>query len=151
MLAYNQFSSRTGYNGRRGAAKMLIFETDGVPNTRTTGTFNNGGGDNSPFSALTGGGFVGHGDPTGLSNAKAVVQQICNLDSASQPGYSTAKLPVRVHSIAFGNLFEQSNSTETMALQFLLDVQKIGATSAAGDTSIENYKIIIGDYNTRID
>ena len=32
----------------------------------------------------------------------------------------------------------------------LLAVQKDGNTSAAGDTSIESYKIITGDYNTRI-
>ena len=86
-----------------------------------------------------------------LTNAKAAVQLICNLDTAASPGYSTAKAPARIHAIAFGNLFETTGADEvTMALQFLLDVQKIGATSPPTATGIESYKIIIGDYNTRI-
>src|SRR5207247_4310158 len=40
-VAYNQFSGATGYNGRRGAAKVVIFETDGVPNHHCGGTFQN--------------------------------------------------------------------------------------------------------------
>ena len=37
------------------------------------------------------------------------------------------------------------------ALDFLLAVQQDGKTSSSSDTSIESYKIITGDYNTRID
>ena len=55
MLAYNQFSGNTslrtttraqpagdaGGNGRKGAQKIIIFETDGAPNTTATATLNN--------------------------------------------------------------------------------------------------------------
>ena len=55
MLAYNQFSANTslvnynpgdpagdaGGNGRHGAQKIIIFETDGAPNTTATATLNN--------------------------------------------------------------------------------------------------------------
>ena len=102
MLAYNQFSTRTGYNGRRGATKMVIFETDGVPNTRTTGSFNHGSKNKSKFTGLTVGSNVGNGNSSVLTNAKAAAQQVCNLTTASSPGYSSAKTPVRIHAIAFG-------------------------------------------------
>lgn len=150
-LAYNQFSCRTGYNGRRGATKMVIFETDGVPNTRTTATFNNSGAYQSYYSSLTLGANIGNGESSVLTNTKAAAQQICNLDTAASPGYSTARTPVRIHSIAFGDLFETTGATKNMALQFVLDIQKIGGTSASTDTTIESYKIITGTYTTRID
>ena len=55
MLAYNQFSGNTslltynpgaasgdaGGNGRKGAQKIIIFETDGAPNTTASPTLNN--------------------------------------------------------------------------------------------------------------
>ena len=57
MLAYNQFSSNTslqtfnpgqpagdaGGNGRQGAQKIIIFETDGAPNTTASASFVNNG------------------------------------------------------------------------------------------------------------
>jgi hypothetical protein len=53
--------------------------------------------------------------------------------------------------IAFGDLFETNQTQSQNALAFLLDVQQAGNTSSATDTSIESYKIITGDYTTRID
>jgi hypothetical protein len=60
--------------------------------------------------------------------------------------------------MAFGELFEPSTALnsngatrQTQALKLLLDIQYVGGTSAAGSTSIESYKIITGDYATRID
>ncbi len=57
MLAYNQFSGNTtlqtynpaqpagdaGGNGRKGAQKIIIFETDGAPNTTAAANFTNAG------------------------------------------------------------------------------------------------------------
>src|SRR5262249_17418598 len=121
MLAYNQFSSAPGYNGRIGAGKMVIFETDGVPNTRTTGSFNHGPKNKSNFSGLVVGRNIGNGNSTVLTASKAAVQTICNLNTdPTSPGYSTAKAPARVHAIAFGNLFETTGPTVHMPLQFLL-------------------------------
>lgn len=155
MVAYNEFSSASGYNGRRGAAKVVIFETDGVPNTTASGTLDTSGG--AYKGKYTGLGPTAYDtQSTSLSvpckdNARAVVRQICALDTAG--GYSTTKVPARVHCIAFGQLFEASTTSamKPAALDFLLAVQQDGNTSASTDTSIESYKIITGDYNARID
>lgn len=154
MVAYNQFSTATGFNGRRGAAKVVIFETDGVPNTTSNGTFTLG----SPapyksyYASLSTGSGLGNNNSTVTSQALGVVQQLVNLDTnSSSPGYGTARQPVRIHAIAFGQLFESTTTTKTQALDFLLQVQKKGNTSPASASSIESYKIITGDYNTRIE
>ena len=56
-MAYNQFSANTtlltyntsqpagdaGGNGRKGAQKIIIFETDGAPNTTASASFSNQG------------------------------------------------------------------------------------------------------------
>ncbi len=153
-LAYNEFSMASGYFGRRGAAKMCILETDGVPNTKCNGSLNGGGAytslytDNNAIGTTT---YVSNGDTTVMNNALAVVTQICKPDDAANRGYSTTRTPARVHAIAFGDLFETTTTQKTTALQFLANVQIQGKTQAAGATSPESYKIIIGDYTTRID
>jgi hypothetical protein len=151
-VAYNEFSTATGYNGRRGATKVVIFETDGVPNHTATGSFS----DNGPYLSLynvTGGTTsYGNNHPTVLAAALDVIQTICNLDTHStKPGYSTPRVPARVHSIGFGDLFQYESQSKTDALDFLLQVQKLGSTSPSSATSIESYKIITGPYDTRID
>jgi hypothetical protein len=162
MVAYNEFScGKNGaiqYNGRRGATKMVIFETDGVPNTPCTGSSANANlvlgspaAYNSYYSPITEGPFVGNNDPTVVSRALSVVQTMCSQTTASPPGYATPRTPVRVHAIGFGDLFQFSTTRTAQALSFLLQVQQIGGTSAATDTSIQSYKIITGTYQTRID
>jgi hypothetical protein len=58
-----------------------------------------------------------------------------------------------LHALAFGELFEPTtnSASKTSALRFLLDFQRVGGTSTLSDTSIEPYKIITGDADTRID
>lgn len=152
-LAYNEFSTATGYFGRRGAAKLVILETDGVPNTTCGGSLNGGG----PYQALyQSPSQIGsttsttEGDVPTMNAALATVSQITNLDTSGGRGYSTTRVPARVHAIAFGDLFETNTTMKATALQFLTDVQIRGKTAPAGASSIENYKIIVGDYNTRI-
>lgn len=152
-LAYNEFSIASGYNGRRGAAKMVILETDGVPNTSCGGSLNSGG----PYLATYGSvsqigstSYIANGDTGVMNAALATVTRICNLDNASGRGYSTTRVPARVHAIAFGDLFETNTSTKTTALNFLTNVQINGKTTPTGG-SLESYKIIVGDYNTRIE
>jgi hypothetical protein len=150
-VAYSQFSGGNGGAGRRGAAKVVVFETDGVPNTTGPGNFVNGGPYRSYYTGISAGSYLGNNNATVTSQAITAVQQICALDTAASPGYSTTRMPARVHAIAFGDLFETNQTQEQNALAFLLNVQKSGNTSAPGDSSIEPYKIITGDYNTRID
>jgi Flp pilus assembly protein TadG len=149
-IAYNEFSSK--YNGRRGAAKVVIFETDGVPNQTADGNFVNAGAYKSWYSVTGSVTNYGNNNSTVVSRALDVVTQITNLDSNSTaPGYSTSKLPARVHALGFGDLFQSNTTARSDALDFLLQVQKTGKTSEASASSIESYKIITGDYNTRIE
>jgi hypothetical protein len=175
MLAYNEFGwasgNNTTYKGRHGASKVVIFETDGVPNVTCNG-------------GLSGGNSVGTYYYSGINGvtwndtslqlhvppkdqARAVVKQIVALETDNPPGFSTTRNPARVHAIAFGELFEPStpSTMKPAALRFLAAVQIDGRTSQppAGswdDDSLdynsvyvnrEPYKVIVGDYNTRID
>ena len=149
MAAYNQFSSATGFNGRKGANKMIIFETDGQPTSNASGTFQSGGAYLSKFTGISDAGSSG-ADATSALNT---LQYVCNLTTANPSGYSTIKNPVSVHSIAFGQLFE-TNSTSTgtaAAMDFLVKCQIKGNTSPSGSTTLNSEKIIIGNYNERIE
>lgn len=151
-LAYNEFSGASGYFGRRGASKVCILETDGVPNHSCGGSFSNGGAYMSTYTGSIGS-TTSHGNnnPGATDPTITVVNNICALDTANPPGYSTNRTPARVHTIAFGDLFETNSGTKVAALDFLLRAQKAGRTSAAIDSSIESYKIITGDSNQRIE
>jgi hypothetical protein len=168
MLAYNQFSSNpslrtyaqnnglpsapvgdAGGLGRRGARKLLIFSTDGVVN--------------QPASASVTGGSPGQGYyqirqpvefPTNSGNATTqafnITSQICALETASPPGYGTARNPVLVHCIAFGDLFEYSGGGAATALSNLQEMQFRGNVQANAGTPLESYKIITGTPDERI-
>jgi hypothetical protein len=183
MTAYNQFSSNSGqgFTGRTGAAKLVIFETDGVAHDYYTPTLTNLGANQSYYT------FGANVDEAVSSNINmssksvpiTVVQQICALTTANPPGYSTSRLPARVHALGFGEMFEPYLTSDTTAgpmqscaLQFLLNVEAAGGTAFSTDTiqtvwgypgtatgpggtggyttGTQSFKIIVGDYNTRI-
>lgn len=174
MVAYNQFSTATDsatsttFTGRKTASKVVIFETDGIPNHTSAGSLTSSGGYH--YTGMTS--VTSQGESTVLhvaakDNARAVVKQICALDTATPPGFSTSRNPARVHAIAFGDLFE-TYSTSTMkgpALRFLAAVQIDGNTSPtpsgtwdtdsldynANFLTPEPYKLIIGSSSTRIE
>jgi hypothetical protein len=97
--------------------------------------------------------------PTGGTYANSevysVVQQICALDTASPPGYSTSRKPAQVYGIGFGDMFDPanaSNSGQSTALTFLQTVQYYGGVSS--DTTGSNFPTwqrIYGDNATRQD
>ncbi|MCE9534077.1 MAG: hypothetical protein K8T89_23610 [Planctomycetes bacterium] len=177
MLAFNEFGfasagSKT-YTGRKGTSKVVIFETDGVPNITCNGTLTKtGNGEAGRWY------YGGVGTPTWFGNssalhvapkdnARAVVRQIVAMDNEGVPGFSTARNPARVHALAFGELFEDATPSpmKAAAFQFLAAVQIDGKTSptppGSWDTDSldymtyyvnrEPFKIITGDYQTRID
>lgn len=174
-VAFNEFSNSTNtapavtHKGRKTAAKMVILETDGMPNTICGGNLVGGTG-NPHYVNIGGASYVSTVTTLNTppkNNARAVVRQIVALDTANPPGYSTTRNPARVHAIAFGDLFE-SYSTSPMkdgCLRFLAAVQIDGKTSPtpAGSwdndslnynsawLSYEPYKVITGDYSTRIE
>ena len=187
MTAYNQFSNATDtsvnpnviYAGRQGAAKVVIFETDGCPNTICSGSLTGSGGTGNWYYGSMGNcNYVTTStslNVTPKTDACTVVQQICAQTTAATPGYSTARTPAQVHAIAFGDLFESTSSSSLgpAALRFLCAVQIYGNTSAGPGgtvtapgtmaswytdtlnyttyyTNIEPWKVITGSYTTRI-
>ena len=149
MVAYNEFSSATGFNGRKGAQKMIIFETDGQPNSHANETFQGGGAYLSKFINIS--------DAPNSATSDAdyyalnTLQTVCNLTTANPNGYSTIKNPVKVHSIAFGQLFETTGPATSAAMTFLVNCQIKGKTSPAGSTTLNSEKIITGTYTQRIE
>ncbi len=170
LASQNQLVGGYGTGARRGASKMVIFETDGVPNTYR-GTTGSGGmvltdlGYDSYYPTSNwSSGQVTSGDPTVESNAQAVVKQIAAAMATSGSGSSTLSsglslpnAPAYVYPIAFGDLFDTTLAPgatfRPAALDFLGQVAKNGNTAYTGTTpssSPPSNQIITGDYNTRI-
>ncbi|MBY0522426.1 MAG: hypothetical protein K2R98_03470 [Gemmataceae bacterium] len=162
-LAFNEFSTTSPNVGRKGAAKVVVFETDGYPtqysnqatysnSTAYTAVINNvgAGGSGDTSGSLT-------NNPGAMFNALQIVDRIVAQDTAAAPGYSTARTLARVHALGFGDNFDPNtaaNSVAALGLQtkcknFLLEVQKRGYTSAASDTDIQSWKYIVGTYTQR--
>ena len=156
MLAYNlmsssatnlrtyatPFSTYRGYDGglgRKGASRLVIFETDGAPNSRADASIVGAGADSYYPIRIK--------DPTDITNGQnefpnwgsysdsevfTVVQQITAMNTASPPGYSTPRKQALVYSIGYGSLFDPANSTlprQSAALTFLQSVQYYGNVS----------------------
>jgi Flp pilus assembly protein TadG len=144
--------SVNGGTGRRGAAKICVFETDGVPNGRPQWAHQNAG-HNSYYKE--GGSSPGS---SAADDAVQVVKKMCL--AAGSGGFSLPSAPVRVYAIGFGDLFAIGQpgpyagipvpSSATNAKNFLLDIQQEGGTSAASDTVFPESNIITGPYTTRI-
>jgi Flp pilus assembly protein TadG len=176
-VAYNEYSIRSATNpgpfvGRKGAQKMIVLETDGVPNTicgPTSGntddtTFTNNGAYASyynGFTTLTG---LGNGNSTVIARTKYVAQRLCapttnnpsNPYNAQRPGYSEPRLPVKLHCIAFGDLFEPgvTTSMKSQALTFLNDLEIIAEKvrdPSFTRAALPTWKVITGNANQRIE
>jgi len=126
MLAYNQFSSNAalrsyntakptgdaGGNGRRGAQKIVIFETDGAPNNTASANLVSGSACQSYYAVRYNSANPGGSEyPTGISgysdNSSTVVSQInalCSKIAADESagGYSTGSRKALIHCIGFG-------------------------------------------------
>ena len=164
MQAYNQFSSNSslvsydsansgygGGNGRKGAQKIIIFETDGAPNTTASASFVNGGAYQSYYQVRYSKSNPSGSDyPTSVSgytdNSSTVTSQIYTLvqtlaatDSAG--GFNTASHPLQFHCIAFGP------QITTAALQTLGQMQTYGGVTDPGSPAynMASYKIINGN------
>lgn len=173
MIAYNQLSSsvaslrlyatptatyrgNAGGLGRKGASRIIIFETDGAPNSRAYVAIKASGSDSYYPIRIK--------DPTNLgsssnvefpsagtyanSDVYTVVQQICALDSASTPGFSNTRHTAQVFPIGYGSLFDPANSSgsQTTALGFLQTVAYNGNT--AKDTTAANFPDMYRIYGT---
>jgi Flp pilus assembly protein TadG len=146
QTARTPYGTVNGGTGRRGAAKIVIFETDGVPNGRPAWTYTNGGSADAYYRE--------GGSNPGSSAADDAVQITKKMRlNAGSGGFSLPSAPCRVFAIGFGDLYsvtpEPAGATSGKA--FLLDIQQEGGTSAVTDTALPAGHIISGPYQTRID
>ncbi len=144
--------------GRRGAAKIVIFETDGVPNTYRNMTFNKKGYD-SYFTVGSSSGNIGNGNTTCQDEAYKVIQQIVkpmssNNNNGVDSGLSLPNAPARVYPVAFGDLFDvdlaPAATFRPTALSFMAKCAEHGGTGPAGATTLTDDRIITGTYQQRI-
>lgn len=176
MLAFNQFSGSSqlvdsngntvGGLGRKGATRLVIYETDGMANqaTNPTGGFVNNGPYNSYYAIRPGTDTI---NQLGYSSNELlqVVMAICNKDDGTPyyayptgyptppnyPGYATSNKPVIVQCIAFGAIFEVPNGNQTNAVNLLQQISTIGGTtfpSSATDPA-NGFKWCIGTLQQR--
>jgi Flp pilus assembly protein TadG len=148
-LAFNALRRpAAGGTGRRGAAKLVIFETDGVPNA-----FQNfllgGSGENTSYAHDGTGGTRPNGDPDVLQRAYDVAIQYA-LET-SQGGHSLPNAPARLYPIAFGDLFSSNSSFKSSALGFLGTLAHHGRTAELPTDPLPTTQIITGPFQTRID
>jgi hypothetical protein len=172
MMAYNQFSSSStvstagvGGLGRRGAERLIIYETDGMANedAQPAAGFANNGAYSSYYHILPGDTINGAG--YSRTNLLQTVEAICNLQTGSPyatlpgtlptpptyPGYATPNKRVIVHSIAFGAIFENPNSIQTSSVTLLQEISTIGGTTfpSSATDPVNGYKWCIGTIDQR--
>lgn len=166
MQAYNQFSGHSsltsfnasepsgdaGGNGRRGAQKVVIFETDGMPTHTANATFTNNGKHQSYYRIrYKSGGGSGSEFPSSVSqyteNNSTVTSQVYSLcsqlaasENASPPGYSTPSKKVLIHCIGFGPVFAPDSDKRSSALSTLREMQTRGNVT----DNMPEYKVIYG-------
>lgn len=162
MLAYNQLSSNStlrtqsaGGLGRKGAQRLVILETDGMANVNTNPTrpFVNNGAGRSYYQ-------VRPGDPIRAASYSEsglldVARKIAasETDASAGPGYSTARRPLQIHTIAFGAIFEPtaSGTDRTNAVDLLQKISTAGRTTFPSSATDANngYKWCIGTLDER--
>jgi hypothetical protein len=172
MLAYNQLQSSpagdttlrdwvppsatvpeglAGGLGRRGAQKMVIFETDGAPNTTASANFVSG--DVSYYQIrfnpanLTGSEYPTDVN-TGNDNNGTVLDQTYAVIDQLTASYSSARKPFRLHCIGFGQYFAPGSSETAANLQTLQTMQYHGQTQSDPSTPLASFKIVTGDDTT---
>ncbi len=168
MLAYNQFATTlptdstlrsfvssspivfptgmAGGMGRKGAQKVIIFETDGLANTSATASLVNAGTykyyqirydmnkpSSSEFPTVSTSSNLN--DSTVLSQVYSLVQQLAS-------DYGSSRNPFRLYSIGFGPVFQGTNASS--ALQTLQTMQYYAGTQSSMSTSLPASQIITG-------
>ena len=155
LLTYNsgQPAGDAGGNGRKGAQKIIIFETDGARTRPPPPRFNNSGAYNSYYKVR-----YNYGNPGGqrISHRhqrlhrqrldrghpdQQPLHAIGRLDTASPPGYSTASKTLLIHCIGFGPEFAPSSGTAAANTATLNAMQTIGNVT----DGMPSYKIIYGN------
>jgi Flp pilus assembly protein TadG len=174
MLAYNQFQYTTtsdtvlrkwiapsttvaegmvGGEGRKGSQKMVIFMTDGAPNVRAAATKTNSGTvkyypirynaanpSTSEYPTTT---TVPDNDSTVRTEIYGIIDQMVT-------DYTAPRKPFRLHTLAFGPVFDSSNGDSGPALTTLQGMQFHGGTQTNASTALDSFKILTGNDATVI-
>jgi hypothetical protein len=167
MLCYNQFattlttdgtlrnyatsspitfpSGMVGGMGRKGAQKVVVFETDGMANCSATANLVNAGSYsyykirynmNSPLgSEYPSINPTGINDPTVLNQVNSLVQQLAT-------DYGTIRNPFRLYAIGFGPVFQGANASS--ALSTLQNMQFYAGTQTSSSTALPANQVITG-------
>lgn len=184
MLAYNQYSGASyatgqGGNGRSGASKIIILETDGMANVPVNANFTQNvasNGTNNSYWNLAPGNPVWKDTPAAQFGAPTytavgsaaydyggqhglnMAARLCALttDTTNGPGFATTNKPVLIHCLAFGYLFENVSDPPSQtgdAMSFLKKLATIGGTgfpnSISDSGNADFYKLITGDQPAR--
>jgi len=175
MLCYNQFattptsdgtlrsfvssspitfpSGMAGGLGRKGAQKVIIFETDGLANANATATLttptsglynyypirydmNNPSGSEYPSSTET-----TLNDSTVLNEVYATIQQLVSQ-------YGTSRNPFRLYAIGFGPVFASGAPDSSAAQSTLQTMQYYAGTQSSASTALPANQIITGSDTT---
>ncbi len=167
MLAYNQFATTSpsdptlrsfvssspiqfptgmaGGMGRKGAQKVVIFETDGLANCTATATLVNAGSykyykirydmnnpGSSEYPAVS---AYGINNSTVLNQIYSLVQQLAN-------DYGSSRNPFRLYAIGFGPVFQGPDGPA--ALQTLQTMQYYAGTQSSPSTPLSPSQVITG-------
>jgi hypothetical protein len=167
MLAYNQFAmtlptdttlrsyvtsspitfplGMAGGMGRKGAQKVVIFETDGLANTSATASLVSAGTykyyqirydmnkpNSSEYPTVNASTI---NDPNVLNQVYSLVQQLAT-------DYGGSRNPFRLYALGFGPVFTGTNASS--ALQTLQTMQYYGGTQSSTTTPLPSSQIITG-------
>lgn len=148
-LAFNALRGPTaGGTGRPGAAKIVVFETDGVPNAFLNFNYS-GSGSTSSYTFDGTGGVRSNGDPDVIQKALDIAAQMTS--DIALGGHSLPNAPARIYPIAFGDLFSSPSPFKSTALQFLSSLAYHGRTAEQPTDPLPAVQIITGPSQTRID
>ncbi len=169
MLAYNQYQftqssdavlrwwvppsatvpeGLAGGMGRPGAQKMIIFMTDGAPNTLATASLRSAGSVKYYPIRYNPGNPSASEYPSVSStsdNSTSVRNEIYGIIDQLNAAYSTPRRPLRLHTIAFGPEFDANSAGASEALITLQNMQYRGNTQSDPNTPLDSYKVITGN------
>ena len=167
MLSYNQFAvtpstdstlrtfttsspitfptGMAGGLGRKGSQKVIIFETDGLPNCLATASQVSAGSYNyykirydmnrpssSEYPSVSG---TNLNDPTVLSQIQSLIGQLVST-------YSTTRNPFRLYALGFGPVFQGPNASA--ALSTLQSMQYWAGTQTSASTPLTASQVVTG-------
>jgi hypothetical protein len=134
-----------GGMGRKGSQKVVIFETDGLPNCSANASLVNAGtysyyqiryDMNRPYASE-----YPSINPTGL-NDSSVLSQIYSLIQQLATDYSTLRNPFRLYAFGFGPVFQGANASA--AKSTLQAMQYYAGTQSSPSTPLASNQIITG-------